>query len=153
MASYVIALSTASNNLANWKPVQLTVEDAAYCMANGGHMAFEIAGFAPTDGQTYIIGIAWADCNEFANNAVIGVTKYQQLSIQSGSIETGVGGRYVIDFSTPSDRFIETYGLGSVIDMRTNPVSTPKRIAFVGLVTSGASQLPLTLILTPTKIV
>jgi hypothetical protein len=122
-------------------------------MANGGHMAFEIAGFAPTDGMVYTIGITWADCDESARNAVIGVSKYQELIVQTVSTPTGKNGAYMIDFSTPSDRFIETYGLGTVIDRRTSPVSTPKRIAFVGLVTSGASQLPLTLILTPTKIV
>lgn len=152
MASYVIELSTASNNLANWKHIPLTVEDAAYCMANGGHMAFDISGFAPSDGQTYVVGIAWADCDESANNAIIGVSKYQAISVSSGAIETGVGGNYVVDFSSPSDRFIETYGLGPSIDTRTPSVANRKRIAFVGLVNDHGSQLPFTLILTPTKI-
>ena len=152
MASYVIALSTQSNDIADWVPIPLTVEDAAYCMANGGHMAFDISGFSPTESQSYTIAIAWADCDESANNAVIGVTKYQSIAIQSGVIDTGKN-TFVIETSTPSDRFIETYGLGPVIDARTNPVTTPKRIAFVGLINRFGNDVPVTLILTPTKIV
>lgn len=153
MASYVIELSTASNNLANWKHIPLTVEDAAYCMANGGHMAFDISGYCPGDSQLYDIAIAWADCDESANNAIIGVSKIQAFSVESTATSMGPTSKYVMQFFTPSDRFIETYGLGPSIDHRTPSVANRKRLAFIGLTNDMGSSLPLTLVLTPTKIV
>jgi hypothetical protein len=116
-------------------------------------MAFDISGYCPSDAQTYDIGIAWADCDESANNAIIGVSKIQTFNVQSSLTSSGPTARYVLQFFTPSDRFIETYGLGTTIDKRSNPVSLPKRMAFVGLIDDMGSALPLTLILTPTKIV
>lgn len=152
MASYIIELSTVSDSLANWKTIPLDDADAAYCMSNGGHVAFDISGFAPSDSMTYDIGIAWADCDTSANNAIIGVSKFQLIEVSSGTVSTGKGGNYVIDFSSPSDRYIETNGLGPTIDLRTPPTANRKRIAFIGLVSDHGSQLPVTLILTPTKI-
>lgn len=153
MASYVIELSTASNDLADWKHIPLTVDDAAYCMANGGHMAFEISGFCPSDSQVYEIAVAWADCDESANNAIIGVSKIQTFSIESSATANGPTSNFVVQFFTPTDRFVETYGLGPSIDQRTPSVANRKRLAFIGLTNDMGSLLPLTLVLTPTKIV
>lgn len=151
MASQVFNLSAESKDIADWQQIQLDIYDAAYRSGNG-HMAFELSGFAPTSETFYTIAIAWVDCDDSAENAVIGVSKYQTISVESSGFSTG-NGEYVLDFFDPADRFIETYGLGACIDMRSNPVSVPKRKAFIGLINNFGGGLPLTIIATPTKIV
>lgn len=153
MASYVIELESATTNVANWKRIELDDTDAAYASASGGHKAFDVSGFCEGSFNQYLIGIVLCDYETSSGSSVFGVTKYQTLAVQSEDVPTGIGSKYVFQSFSPGDTYIETLGIGPSIDLRSNPVSTKKRSILVGIVNAFLSPLPITLIITPTKIV
>lgn len=160
MASYAVSLSLVSTDLKDWKIIPLDDNDATYCNPSLGHVGVDISGFETNNLNLLVVGVAWADCDTNNKNAILGVTKYDEYTGNSGPRRTGLNnssGNYVIgDFtSTTGKKFqFRTAGIGPAIDRRSSPTIGIKRVLLVGLVASDIiSPLNLTLIITPTKVI
>ena len=162
MASYVVNFTNISINLSTWKVIDLTDTEGGYINPATGHQEIDISGYDASFGNIVRLGIAWADCDTNKNNSIIGVTKYREFDLSTGTRRTGLAnssGGYVYedikDVSTAVKMPIEVNGIGTCIDLRSNPQNGIRRIMLVGAIQTDAfpgSGPFCTLIITPTKI-
>jgi hypothetical protein len=161
MSSYVYSFTTASDNIttSSWNEIVLDDSDGGYVHANTGHQAIDISVISDTNvGHT--LTLAWVDCDSNKANSVIGVSKIDVVTATTTGRTVNINGTtttqgYVLNVSaaSSSSSTVRTIGIGPCIDLRSSPVSLPKRRLFVGLTTRGAGANLVTVIVTPTKII
>lgn len=164
MAGYVFSFTAASSNISNttagsvWQEIPLSDTEGSYVNPAVGHQAIEISATDSQNGAASTLTLAWVDCDANKSNAILGVTKVDAVTITPGSRRTNLdngGGGYVcaVSAASSSSSIVRTIGIGSMIDLRTSPVSLPKRRLFIGLTTLGAGAGTITVIVTPTRII
>lgn len=161
MASYVVSFTTPSSSLVDWKVIPLDDSDSTYCSPALGHVGVDISGTDVNGGDAFTIGVAWADCDTNKGNAILGVTKYLEITGETLTRRTGLNnssGNYVmvnlVQSGTSLPPLFRTIGIGPAIDRRTSPSTGIKRIMLVGIVFADIiGPFGMTLIVTPTKII
>ena len=161
MSSYVYSFTAQSNDLtsSSWKEIVLDDSDGGCAHANTGHQAIDISVISDTNiGHT--LTLAWADCDSNKAGSVIGVSKIDTITASTTGRVANIDGSstdkgYVLSVSaaSSSSSIVKTIGIGPCVDLRSSPVSLPKRRLFIGLTTKGAGSNVVTVIVTPTKII
>lgn len=158
MASYIFQFDSTSSDLNDWQAVTVDPTDGAYTNASAGHISLDISvqtdgSFTPIETPVVTIGLAWVDCDSSKNGAVLGVTKYQTKDISCGTLRRSnlddAGGNFSYCSTTP----FRVTGVGPCVDLRTSPRSGITRILLIGVVSLVDATGPITVIVTPTKIV
>jgi hypothetical protein len=159
MASYIVNFTSTSGNLSTWKVINLTDTEGGYVNPATGHQEIDISGYDASSGNIVRLGIAWADCDTSKNNAIIGVTKYREFDLSTGTRRTELddssGGwvyETIEDASTADKMPIAVNGIGTCIDLRSNPQTGIRRIMLVGLIYEDLGSINSTIIITPTRI-
>lgn len=157
MASYVFSFTSASSDLSTFKEIEIEPSLGGYAQANSGHQAIDISVTDSANGAAHTLQLVWSDGTTTATQ-VVGVTKVDTITATPGSRRTGAdnsSGGYVcaVSAASSSSSLVKTVGVGSVTDLRTSPVSVPRRRMFIGLTVLGAGGGTITVIVTPTKII
>jgi hypothetical protein len=158
MASYVFQFDSTSSDLNDWQAVTVDPTGGAYTNASAGHASLDISVqtnglYTPMETPVVTIGLAWVDCDSNKNNAVLGVTKYETKDISCGMMRKSdldnSGGNFAYCANTP----FRITGVGPCVDLRTTPANGITRVLLVGVVSLVDAIGPITVIVTPTKIV
>ena len=159
MASYLLSFNTQSNDITSsaWRLVTLDPSDSAYCSPTNGHKAIDISGSDPIGDNTITVQVAWVDCDQNKQNAIVGVSKVVSVDLIAGprlSELNNLTGRSVYNTVATTVLPTRTLGIGPMIDLRSSPASNIRRSLLVGLVRADAlsSTDPIQLIITPTRI-